>query len=500
MNEPGGADGTTWPTLGTGASIWQDFPTIPGHTYQLRFACNEDGAGETQIGVSWDTNQLGIAVVPTTEPYWHWDTYFTTASNTTSRVTFLNIAGTSAMDAFSVVDVTAPPAIVLQPTSISSIAGGSATFFVGVTGTAPLSYQWFFGGSPMSGQTNTELVLSSLTSAQAGKYQLVVTNVYGTATSQVASLGVDAPVSATILSQPYGDTIPVGGYFNLTVVAGGDPPLTYQWFQDGQPVAGATNSNLMLTNVQTTNAGTYTVQVTNQSSVVWSLPATLVVDASAAGGGVVNFRNQHFFSGVTNVSVPIFDVDGLTLLNGSGYFAQLYAGPSLDLLRPAGEPTPFQTGVNAGYFVPQTITLANVVPGSNAVLQVCAWDGTYGTSYEQARATGGKFGKSGILQVPAGGGDSPAVTLEGFQSFNLQGGLPFFQVGKVSFLQLQPPNTIVWSLQGQSNSIYLVEKSIRSQETIWHPFLVLTNVTGTVTFTDTNSGSTMVWYRARILD
>src|ERR1035438_7899867 len=38
VNESGGADGTTWPTLGTGTTIWQYFPTIPGHQYALRFA------------------------------------------------------------------------------------------------------------------------------------------------------------------------------------------------------------------------------------------------------------------------------------------------------------------------------------------------------------------------------------------------------------------------------------------------------------------------------
>ena len=202
---------------------------------------------------------------------------------------------------------------------------------------------------------------------------------------------------------------------------------------------------------------------------------------------------------MTNLSVPVFDVDGMTPLSGSGYLAQLYAGPSLDLLRPAGQPTPFQSGVNAGYFVPETNTLGNVMPGSNAVLQVCAWDASYGTSYEQAQALGGSFGKSGILQVAAGGGDWPPQSLLGFQSFSLQAGLPYFEVGRIYFVSNQPPNLLVWVLHGEAGSLYVVEKSVRSQEAVWHPFLILTNVTGTVTFIDTNSAA-MVWYRARILD
>jgi len=506
----GGADGTTWPALGSvsgvKAKIWQDFATIPGHQYALRFAYliggqNSGGSGDGQIGVLWNANLLGVSEIPAAETgFWHWDNYTFIATNTTTRLTFTNMARNIEMDAFSVLDASAPPAIVTEPSSVSSIAGGTAAFIVGATGTSPLSYQWFFTNSILDGQTNKLLVLDSLTVGQAGNYQVVIANVFGAATSSIASLLVDASESATILSQPYGDTVPVGGYYNFAVAAAGTPPLTYQWFLDDQAITEATNSNLMLTNVQSTNAGTYVVRVQNQSSTAWSLPATLIVDESNTGGGTIDFRNKST-SGPTNINAIIFDLDGITPLNGSNYVAQLYAGPSLVMLRPAGQPSPFQEGFNAGYFVPEIITLANVMPGSNVVLQVCAWDARYGTSYEQARALGGKCGKSNIIQTQAGGGVSPPQTLRGLQSFSLQAGLPYFEVGTITFVQRQPPNAIMWALHGQPNSIYLIEKSKRSEETVWHPYMVLTNITGTVTFTDTaNSGAANVWYRARILD
>ncbi len=502
VNERGGADGTTWPTLGTDTTIWQDLPTIPGHTYAIRFADNLDnGGGIARVAVLWDTNQLGIAEIPDGEYFWHWANFTVVASNTTSRVSFHNLNRLLNLDAFSVVDASAPPAIVTQPASASSLAGGTASFVVGATGTLPLSYQWYFNNSPLSGQTNKLLALDSLIPAKAGDYQVVITNNFGVATSAVAALLVDDPVNATILLQPYGDTVPAGGYFNFGVVAAGAPPLFYQWFQNGQPIVGATNSSFMLADVQSTNAGTYTVQVTNAVSAVWSLPATLAVTETNLGGGTIDFRNYNFWSGVTNLNAPIFDVDGVTGLAGSHYVAQLYAGPSLDKLRAAGQPTPFQTGFYAGYFVPQILTLANVPPGNDVVMEVCAWDASYGTSYEQARANGGKFGKSGVLHTAAGGGDQPPQTLQGLQSFSLQAGLPYFQAGTITFVEQQPPNTMVWALHGQPGSLYLIEKSERSTETVWHPFIVVTNVTGTVTFTDqAESGTANVWYRARILD
>jgi hypothetical protein len=507
VNEAGGVDGTTWPVLSTGTIIWQDVPTILGHSYEIRFAylvggSLSSGGGDGQVAVGWDGRQLGVSTLPGSEGgFWHWDDYTVVASNTTSRIAFTNLARNLEMDAFSVVDISAPPAIITQPKPISGISGGSVAFIVGTTGTPPLSYQWFFNHASLIGRTNNILSLDSLTTYQAGNYQVIITNAFGAVTSTVASLVVDEPLNATILSQPLGDAVPVGGYYNFNVVAAGDPPLTYQWFHDNLAVDDATNNNLMLTNVQSTDAGSYAVRVQNNSSTVYSLPAALVVNAGVQGGGLIDFRNQNFFAGNFTNNAPIFDLDGTSPLNGSQYVAQLYAGPSLENLRPAGQPTPFQPAYDAGYFVSQAISLANVAPGSNAVLQVCVWDANYGTSYETVRALGGRFGKSGILEVPAGGGFMPPQTLQGLQSFSLQAGLPFFEVGSISFVERQEPNTIVWALHGQSGSIYLIEKSKPSVEKIWNPFVVLTNVTGTVIFSDTaDSGDATVLYRARILD
>ena len=81
---------------------------------------------------------------------------------------------------------------------------------VGVTGTAPLHYQWYFQGALMDGETASQLTLSSLTTNQIGDYSVVVTNKFGMVTSAVASVLVDVPQGATILFEPYGDTVPAG--------------------------------------------------------------------------------------------------------------------------------------------------------------------------------------------------------------------------------------------------------------------------------------------------
>jgi hypothetical protein len=491
-------DGPVSVLLNAGASIWQDFPTVPGRPYRLRFAYG--GSDGVYVQVSWDDRDLGIISVPAGgNYYWNWVDLYAFASNTTSRITFRAIQHGIALDGFSVIDLAAPPVILTQPSSVSAPAGGTASFVVEVSGTAPLICQWYHDGTLLTGKTSTQLVVSAVTPAHAGNYHVVVANALGMATSAVAVLNVEALTNLTILLQPYGDTLPAGAFYNLAVVAAGSPPLTYQWQRNGSPMAGSTNRNIVFSSIQPEDAGRYEVFVQNPDGGVWSLPATLVVTNSAAGGGSIDFRNRAF--GNPTRDAPVFDIDGFTRLSGSNYVAQLYAGPSAEAIRPAGNPSPFRTGTVAGYFVAQIVTIPNVAPADIAFSQVRVWEVGKGDTYEEARARGGKFGRSAILQNWVGGGLIPPQPLTDLTSFQLQAGMPQFNVGIIEFLERQPGGVIVWSLKGEPGFRYSVEKSIRSEDSTWRPFLVMTNETGSVTFTDSaNTASGAVLYRARILD
>ena len=68
-----------------------------------------------------------------------------------------------------------------------------------------------------------------------------------------------------------------GNHFIATAVGSGT--LSYRWYRNGAAVPGQTNSVLRLTNVQLTNAGSYTVVVANGlQSVTSSPPAVLTVN------------------------------------------------------------------------------------------------------------------------------------------------------------------------------------------------------------------------------
>jgi uncharacterized repeat protein (TIGR01451 family) len=101
---------------------------------------------------------------------------------------------TSSFATLAVVD----PTIVSQPTNRTNIAGTTATFTVGATGSSPLTFQWYKDGTPLadgarvSGSATATLTLSKAQAAESGNYSAVITNAYGSVTSTAAKLTVVA--------------------------------------------------------------------------------------------------------------------------------------------------------------------------------------------------------------------------------------------------------------------------------------------------------------------
>jgi sugar lactone lactonase YvrE len=95
-----------------------------------------------------------------------------------------------------VVTVLYPPAITTQPRSLTVKTGANATFTVVVNtaSTTPLGYIWKFESSPLSdgpdvnGSNTSSLMLTDVTSANAGQYQVVISNIAGSLTSASATL------------------------------------------------------------------------------------------------------------------------------------------------------------------------------------------------------------------------------------------------------------------------------------------------------------------------
>jgi hypothetical protein len=202
-----------------------------------------------------------------------------------------NIAGPAAL---AVID----PYIVTQPTNPVVAAGGNATFTVQAAGSPTLSYQWYEGTPPSgtqlfngnttasgatigisSGAGSSTLTLggSGVQDADNGSYYCTVTGSASlqTINSATATLVVGDPL--TIVSPPVSLTERVGDHLAFSVgVTGGGPQ--FQWYApNGSPIAGATTSALVLTNITTGSTGTYRVAVGNAATPFQNFNATLTV-------------------------------------------------------------------------------------------------------------------------------------------------------------------------------------------------------------------------------
>lgn len=172
-------------------------------------------------------------------------------------------------------DATAP-SITSAATNLNVVVGQTVQLSATVSGSVPLSYQWYFNGSNLPSATGSNvLVLTNVQTAHSGTYQLAAANLLGATTNVVASMTV-VVVPPSILSAPTNLTIAEGQDAQFQVAAGGTAPLTYQWFFNGTNViVGAGGSSLWLTNVQPSHVGAYSVRVTNIAGAVTSAPALL---------------------------------------------------------------------------------------------------------------------------------------------------------------------------------------------------------------------------------
>jgi predicted alpha-1,6-mannanase (GH76 family) len=208
-----------------------------------------------------------------------------------TSITFTRPVGAGAQQttgifAISGAAMPAAPTIAEQPQSVANTQPAQgATFGVVAMGIPPLAYQWYFStdGSPgsytpLTDQTNASLQLNPvLQPTNAGSYVIIVTNDYGAVTSSVATLALyRAPV---IIQQPMPTNIYVfaGASNTFSMSAHAAVPVNYYWLLNGNVITNTSNPSLPLTNLQTTNSGSYAVVVSNTYGIVTSSVALLTV-------------------------------------------------------------------------------------------------------------------------------------------------------------------------------------------------------------------------------
>ena len=181
--------------------------------------------------------------------------------------------------------VIAAPLIISNPQPVSVASGDAASFSVGALGANPLKYQWYFNtnsaltnqlGNLLAGRTNGTLDFTATSNGLVGRYSVIITNLFGKATSSPALLSLAGGSPPSITLQPLSRTITNGAAVTFLSAANGTNPLSYQWFfNTNQFIAGATNTTLTFSNAN--QPGTYSMRVTNTFGAATSTPALLTV-------------------------------------------------------------------------------------------------------------------------------------------------------------------------------------------------------------------------------
>ncbi len=125
-----------------------------------------------------------------------------------------------------------PPVVASQPQNRSASSGDNTSFNVTVNSCGASFYQWYFNGTPLLGANAATLSLLGVDCSEAGGYSVVLSNLYGAATSSVATLTItnNAPallspggVLAAAAQMECTSLILAGGaayYWNLTNATG----------------------------------------------------------------------------------------------------------------------------------------------------------------------------------------------------------------------------------------------------------------------------------------
>lgn len=211
------------------------------------------------------------------------------------------------------------PVIVTSPSSQSVCVGASVTLSVVASGAAPLAFQWQRNGVAIPGETTPSLLLTFVGLADAGSYDVVVSNACGSTTSAPAVLSVES--APTITAQPSSQTAFEGGSVVFQVVASGASPLSYQWRKDGVEIAGATSDRLAVLAASLADAGAYDVIVGNPCgstasaiAVLTVVPAPIVTIDEIRIAGPEGASSDYF----ELAGAPGQSLDGLTYLVVSG--------------------------------------------------------------------------------------------------------------------------------------------------------------------------------------
>lgn len=180
-----------------------------------------------------------------------------------------------------------PPTITTQLQGGTHDAGTAFTFSIGASGTTPFNYVWQKNQADIPGANQSQLQFNSLTVGDSGNYRVKVSNLAlpeGVFSNEVTLTVIDVTLVPVITKQPSSRNVANGNSATLTVEVSGDGPFSYQWYKNGVELEGENEASLTLNSISESDAGSYSVQISNTSGTVASESAVITIIQNLGGG------------------------------------------------------------------------------------------------------------------------------------------------------------------------------------------------------------------------
>ncbi|MCG8700239.1 MAG: immunoglobulin domain-containing protein [Bacteroidales bacterium] len=198
-------------------------------------------------------------------------------------------SNTASLNSYSITSITT------QPTDKTVCEGDQITLTTAANGDN-LTYQWkrngvvLSDGGTISGSNSNSLLISSAASTDIGIYNCVITGACGTENSDPSNVVVN--IATNISLQPQNLTKCEGDVAVFSVSADGEN-LSYLWQKDGAPLSdggdifGSATNTLTLTNLTSSESGTYRCVITGTCGNVNSNGASLIVNVYPNAAGTI---------------------------------------------------------------------------------------------------------------------------------------------------------------------------------------------------------------------
>ena len=192
------------------------------------------------------------------------------------RIAVSNKCG-SVKSSEAVLTLNRPPSIRVRPASQETCIGSAVTFVVAANGTEPISYQWMKNGEYITGATENRYIIPAASTEDEGSFSVMVSNLCGSAESEIATLTINSAPSIQIQPSSSQD-ICIGSAATFNAAASGTEPISYQWMKNGENITGATENSYSIPSASAGEEGSYSVMVSNKCGSIESSNAALTLN------------------------------------------------------------------------------------------------------------------------------------------------------------------------------------------------------------------------------